>query len=283
MHRFWTSVIEPVFEAVEPRVVVEIGADRGTNTANVLRYCVRAGAVAHVIDPLPKFDLDEWRDEYGEAVVFHETLSLAALPAIPQPDVVLVDGDHNWYTVFHELATIQSVAGAAVRFPVVLLHDVDWPYGRRDLYYDPDTIPASHRNPFEPLGLRPGQADLVERGGFNAGVANAVQEHTSRNGVRTAVEDFIADSPLEFHFTSLPGFHGLGVLVTRARLDGNRRLANVIAGFETKEFLVRHCHELERARVAELVAARDRRRPLKKRIRQLEQQLAEEMPTLTRT
>ena len=31
--------------------------------------------------------------------VLHEALSLNALPRIERPDVVLIDGDHNWYTV----------------------------------------------------------------------------------------------------------------------------------------------------------------------------------------
>jgi hypothetical protein len=279
VHRFWHSVIEPVLEAVEPRVVVEIGADRGANTANILRYCKRRNAVAHVIDPLPRFDVEEWRAEYGDALVCHQALSLEALPAIPGADAVLIDGDHNWYTVFHELSVLESAAGDVERFPVVLLHDVDWPYGRRDLYYDPETIPAEHRNPFAALGMLPGQAELVEEGGFNAGVANAVHERTPRNGVRTAVEDFVAASALDLRFSTIPGFHGLGLLVTEALLLRNCRLTEVVAGFGTAEFLARQCQELERARVVEMIAARDRRRPLKRRIRQLERQLATERPS----
>jgi Methyltransferase domain len=275
VHRFWNSVIEPVLEAVEPRVIVEIGADRGKNTTNILRYCVRRGAVAHVIDPLPKFSLEEWQQEYGEAVVFHRKLSLEALPAVPRMDVVLIDGDHNWYTVFHELTVIQSIAGVAERFPVVLLHDVDWPYGRRDLYYDPETIPSRYRHPFQRLGIRPGKSELLKEGGLNAGLANAVRENTRRNGVHTALEDFVADSPLEFHVATIPGLHGLGILVTKALMDRNLRFADVISSFDTKEFLVRQCHEIERSRINEMIRSREKRRPLKRQIRHLEAQLAE--------
>ena len=32
--------------------------------------------------------------------------------------------------------------------PLLVLHDVGWPYGRRDLYYDPDDIPASTASPW---------------------------------------------------------------------------------------------------------------------------------------
>jgi Methyltransferase domain len=275
VHRFWNSIIEPVFEAVEPRVIVEIGADRGANTANILRYCKLRGAVAHVIDPLPKFSLEDWQEEYGEGVVFHPTLSLQALPAIPRMDIVLIDGDHNWYTVFHELKVIQSIAGDAERFPVVLLHDVDWPYGRRDLYYDPETIPSRYRHPFQRLGIRPGKSQLLKEGGLNAGLANAGRENTRRNGVRTALEDFVADSSLEFHVSTVPGFHGLGILATKRLIERNPRLADVISSFDTKEFLVRQCHEIERSRIREMIKSREKRRPLKRQIRHLEAQLAE--------
>jgi hypothetical protein len=269
-------------DAVEPRVIVEIGADRGANTANILRYCVRRRAIAHVIDPLPKFDLEVWKHEYGEAVVFHRALSLQALPAIPGMDVVLIDGDHNWYTVFHELKIIESVAGDAERFPIVMLHDVDWPYGRRDLYYDPETIPSRYRHPFRRLGVRPEESELVEGRGFNAGVANAIDENTAKNGVRTALEDFVAESPPEFQVSTIPGLHGLGILATTAVMHRNQRLADVISSFDTKEFLVRQCYEIERSRIGEMITAREKRRPLKRRIRELETQLAEKSELVSR-
>ncbi|MEZ5167505.1 MAG: hypothetical protein R2695_13815 [Acidimicrobiales bacterium] len=34
--------------------------------------------------------------------MFHRALSLDALRHTPAFDVALIDGDHNWYTVYHE-------------------------------------------------------------------------------------------------------------------------------------------------------------------------------------
>jgi hypothetical protein len=67
-------------------------------------------------------------------------------------DCILIDGDHNWYTVYHELKMIEqkhllSPGGA------ILLHDVIWPYARRDMYYQPEKIPAEFRHPHAKRGI----------------------------------------------------------------------------------------------------------------------------------
>ncbi len=45
---------------------------------------------------------------------------------------------------------------AGTPLPVLILHDVGWPYGRRDLYYTPETIPEEFRQPYEQAGMLPG-------------------------------------------------------------------------------------------------------------------------------
>ena len=72
--------------------------------------------------------------------------SLEALPRIPLPDAVIIDGDHNYYTVSEELRLIGERAPGA-ELPLLLFHDVCWPHGRRDDYFAPELIPAEHRQP----------------------------------------------------------------------------------------------------------------------------------------
>ena len=61
MQRFWETVIEPVFEAVQPKTIVEIGSDQGGNTENLLEFCRKTGSTLHVIDPAPGYDVSEWQ------------------------------------------------------------------------------------------------------------------------------------------------------------------------------------------------------------------------------
>src|SRR3990172_3274569 len=156
MHRFWPSIIQPLLVRLRPKVVVEIGCGEGLNTKNLLEFCAASGSVLHAIDPSPGFDVGTWQEEHGDRLVFHRGNSLKALPEVGPMDAVLIDGDHNWYTVFHELKLIERLSREHHHgFPLVMLHDIGWPYGRRDMYYDPETIPEEYRQPYLRKGMRP--------------------------------------------------------------------------------------------------------------------------------
>jgi hypothetical protein len=90
------------------------------------------------------------------------------LDGIHDVDAVFLDVDHNWYTVYHELKLLENTAlkGGSPP-PMIALHDVDWPDTRRDMYYDPDSIPDAHRQPHRRLGVAPGETELIA-GGMNS-------------------------------------------------------------------------------------------------------------------
>ena len=136
MFPFWKDVIAPIIEASGATRIVEIGALRGENTELMLRR-LGPDVEFHVIDPLPEFDPNEHQHRFPGQYVFHQDLSVNVLGDLEPMDVALIDGDHNWYTVFTELTMLADVARkAATPLPVLILHDVGWPYGRRDLYYE---------------------------------------------------------------------------------------------------------------------------------------------------
>lgn len=212
MYRFWETLVRPLLDARQPRTVLEIGSFEGENTALLLTYCQDHGATLHAIDPLPRFDADAWVADGGGHFVFHRAKSLDVLGEIEPADVALIDGDHNWYTVYHELKQIAEAADAAGRpFPIALFHDIGWPYARRDLYYDPTDIPPEFRQPYQRKGIWPGRSPL-HRFGINEILDNATHEGGSRNGVLTAVEDFIAERAEPMRLILIDGFHGLGIL-----------------------------------------------------------------------
>lgn len=216
MHLFWESVVKPLLSITQPSSIVEIGSDCGANTLNLLGYVQECGGVLHVIDPVPKYSVEEWQHRYGEFLVFHKDRSLDALPKIERMDVVLIDGDHNWYTVYNELKMIEENAvRRGTLFPLVILHDVGWPYGRRDLYYDPESIPAEFRKVYERKGIRPGQVTLQDEGGLNSHLWNAIDEDDRRNGVLTAVEDFMEERRGAYELMQVPVNFGLGVLYSK--------------------------------------------------------------------
>jgi hypothetical protein len=262
LNRFWPQVIRPLLEAARPEIVVEVGAGAGAHTRRLAKFCRGRGIRLHAIDPAPRFEPAELGDE-AEGFVFHRARSVEVLADLEPVDVALIDGDHNWYTVNRELRLLQGGArSAGCATPLVVCHDVGWPYGRRDSYYDPDAIPAEHRQPWERAGIVPGKSALVADGGLNAKFANADHEGGPRNGVLTAIEDFVDGAGEPFELTVLPELHGLAILAPRSRLDADPALERAIAHWGTAEGRAELAPLVERKRQRLLIANQELTRRL---------------------
>ncbi|MFP5256339.1 MAG: CmcI family methyltransferase [Acidimicrobiia bacterium] len=235
MFPLWEPVIAPFIDTVAPRRVVEIGALRGETTKRMLER-LGADCELHVIDPLPQFDPAEHERAFPGRYIFHLGISHDVLPTLPPADVALVDGDHNWFTVHRELHMLAATAReAGVGLPLLILHDVAWPYGRRDLYYSPERIPAEHRQPHRQAGMRPGRSELLPNGGMNLELDNAEHEGGPRNGVMTALDDFMAEHDRPLRCLVLPVYYGLAVVAEEERLAANPALAALFDHWEGPE------------------------------------------------
>jgi GT2 family glycosyltransferase len=249
MLAFWEPLLEPLMEALAPRRIVEIGADKGTTTRALLTYAESHDGAVHVIDPKPSFDVAELQRQHPGTLVFHRALSLEVLPELEAVDLAFVDGDHNHYTVLNELRLLERAAlEAELPPPVVALHDVGWPYGRRDLYYDPDNIPEGERRAFERRGLRPDSDELVDDG-LNPHLANAKRPAPQHSGVLGAVEDFIAASERRWRLFEVPGLHGLGVLADAELLEAREAVRKLLESTRRAGFLRRQLEAVERERL----------------------------------
>ena len=202
-----TELFIPCLDAVKARSVVEVGAYAGALTALLLEWAQGAGARVVAIDPLPQPELLDLAERSPDLELVRET-SLEALGHVDLPDVVIVDGDHNYWTVSEELRAIAGRAGESL--PLLLFHDVAWPHGRRDAYYQPELIPDEHRQPIkEGGGLFPG--DPGTQPGALPYRWPASREGGPRNGVLTAVEDFVAARE-GLRLAVVPAFFGFGAV-----------------------------------------------------------------------
>lgn len=244
MNRFWQRYICPIFETVQPRQIMEIGAEYGWNTRQILAFCRANGARADIIDPAPLPSLREELAKFGpEEYRFLALKSLAAIPQLEAPDIALIDGDHNWATVFSELNLLQARAEQCDTLPpIVLCHDAAWPYARRDMYYSPDDLDGWQRHPYSYKGMLPDQSELTELG-VNGWLANATHEGGPRNGVLTAIEDFIASSSTAWSLRKLPFFNGLAIAVPAPRMTP--ALQSLIDGFFSGDAMLESTKALE--------------------------------------
>jgi len=248
MHWFLKLIVIPLLDALDPRTIVEVGVEVGAVSRPLLEWAREHDALLHCIDPDPNLSVEELTAEYGQRLCFHRQKSLDVLGALEAVDVALIDGDHNWYTVINELRALERGAGEQERpAPLILLHDVGWPYGRRDLYYDPDAIPEADRQPHARMGIVLGQSELGV--GLNEHLENARLEGTPANGVLTAVEDFVAESPGDWRSFSTPGLSGLAILATSALLAERPAVAAVLERIDTPALLREQCEQIERARL----------------------------------
>jgi archaellum component FlaC len=212
MKSFLKPIIEPLLLSLAPSDIVQIGCADGQNTVELLKACEKNDASLHAIDKSPAFDVGELQKRYKSRLQFHRTLALNVLAQIEHIDLVLLDGDSNWYAVFHLLKEIdRRMNEKGHPFPCVLVHNVGWPYGRRDAYLDPEDIPEAFRNPYKKQGLEPG-GGLTERGGLHSDRFNAIEQNGQKNGVLTAVEDFIKEREEALEFVSVQISSGLGIL-----------------------------------------------------------------------
>jgi hypothetical protein len=201
-----TEIMLPCLDAAGARSIVEVGAYAGDLTALLVEWGGAVGARIWAIDPAPQERLVVLAEERSDLELVRAT-SLEALATIPLPDAAIIDGDHNYYTVSEELRTLAERAGDGP-LPLLLFHDVGWPHGRRDAYYAPDRIPPGHRQPIvEGGGLFPGVTGV--RAGGLPYKWPAAREGGPRNGVLTAVEDFMAARG-GLRLAVVPAFFGFG-------------------------------------------------------------------------
>ncbi len=239
------EIMTPTLDAAGVTSLLEIGSFRGELTEELLKWADRSGASVATVEPLPPDDLLDLKARRPELELIEDT-GVGALEGLDSlPDAIVIDGDHNYYTLSGELEKIAEMAGERP-LPFLLFHDMCWPHERRDTYYAPDRIPEDER---QPLGhnctIAPGNPGLSD-GGLPYEWA-ADHEGGPENGVLTAIEDFIEGRP-DLQLATVPVFFGFGLLwQTDAPWAG--RVAELIAPYDDNEVLKR----VEGNRVAHLV------------------------------
>jgi hypothetical protein len=210
------SVILPVLERADCRQIIEIGSEAGGMTRLLIEHAKQHQGQLTSIDPRPD-DSAAALLSSGPYGVLDRDISLRAIPRTAPADAYLVDGDHNYYTVTHELLLIERMMAWAKKPLLVFLHDVGWPWGNRDLYYHPDGIPKSWLHPHSwDKGVTLDQPSVIEGGFRGCGAwAPALVEGGPRNGVLKAVEDFHGLRAGAIEFALIPAVFGLGVLYAK--------------------------------------------------------------------
>lgn len=223
------ELFEIVYAARPVGAVVEVGVESGRTSS---LYADLGASAVYCVEPRPS---DELRAAFAAdpRLTLVEDASPGALATVPPAGLYVLDGDHNYAVVRAELAWIMANAPDAV----VVLHDVLWPSGRRDMYYQPSPLPPEDRHPDTTDGPSvwtdgTGPAGFVGAGDFTW------SEHAGgeRNGVLTAVEDAVAEAADDWRFEIVPAVFGFGVLA-RTASDGTGELFDALRPFTSSRLL----------------------------------------------
>lgn len=211
MKNFVKSFVLPLLGGKRWRSVCEIGASLGEGTS--LLASVPQVSVT-VIDPCYDCNLTE-KFASQPLVTVKKGKSLEILPQLNTVfDCIIIDGDHNWYTVYEELKAI-SRGGLLRSGGIIFFHDVEWPWGRRDMYYHPEGIPPQFVHRWDLNGIARGKSETSPELTMLAYLKKASHEGGPHNGVLTAIEDFAMESRGLFRFFVVHLGVGLGVMQYR--------------------------------------------------------------------
>ncbi|MDQ6785076.1 MAG: class I SAM-dependent methyltransferase [Actinomycetota bacterium] len=211
LHEF-REIIFSCFDAAGVTTVVEIGAEGGGFTGELVDWTRERGGHLTSVDPAPGQAVHDFIADAGETAELVVDLSIAALGVLGPADAYLLDGDHNYATMASELELIEARTTGTDRFPLIILQDVSWPSGVRDQYYDPSTIPPDALHPYTYGGVVPWETGAGS-GGFRGGQNFAFARHEGgpHNGVGTALKDFLAERPL-YRVLYIPAVFGLAIV-----------------------------------------------------------------------
>lgn len=157
--------------------VLEVGIDRGVSMIPLVVFLARTReAFAYV-------GLDIMVQEQVTVMISHldlkqtqqaycvEQNSLEALPKMVQQDmkfdVILLDGDHNYYTVAEEMKHIEALTHPG---SMVICDDYDGRWAEKDLFY-------------------------ADRPGYEKVKIATPKQETEKHGVKPAVDEWLASHP----------------------------------------------------------------------------------------
>lgn len=231
------EIIGKILDEIQPKIIVEIGCEYAGSTFQFLEYCKKNNAFLYIVDPSPFVDVQSILKDYSEYYKFVEEKSLDALKKITKADLYIVDGDHNYWTVINELNLIFED-----NFPLVIIHDVGFPWSRRDLYYNPADIPKEYLHPYSYDHGIDIKDKLVLRGGFHGAGHFAFSNETNkeRMGVLTAIEDFLKYQP-NLLYQGIPLIFGLGFIANTVKFEKIEKFL--------KPYQIELMYEIERNRM----------------------------------
>ena len=250
MHAPWNSVLQSLIKAVERTRVLCLGSETESHQDKLAEAICSLGIQFTLVGSKASFDREALKRKHGPLFQLIQNNNPSSLENYFPADLVFIRGASNWFTVFNHLKLVESLCDkGGYTFPVVGVFNTGWPYGRRDSYAEHSEVPAQFKQPHKTGGLIPGSNGVHLSAGFDLNSEHAIEEGGSKNGVLTAIDEFISSTSQELRLTTLEGLHGISLVYSQEVLSRNSNLNNLIKDFSPSTILAEHLSEVEKQRV----------------------------------
>lgn len=185
--------IIPILNRFNVKKVLLIGLSNETILNKLLTYYIKNDEMLYTIDnEINAEDLINNKNNYQENIKHFKGQSLNILPYLKNFDAILINNDPNWYTVYNELNLIKK---NNLKFPLVFICNNKYPHKRRDSYINPNNIPDEYKHEcYNKLPIKYEEDNKIKHAMIEDGFCHAIYEETPKNGVLTAIEDFLNEN-----------------------------------------------------------------------------------------
>ena len=217
MKTIWTGIIKPIIEALNPRIIIELGIYNDKNTRNIIEYCFNNNSKLISIDPFPDSFTVELEYKYGKYFTLIRDSSLNVLQTIQNIDVILINVDKNWDLISQILMIIQE--NAKDHFPLIIFNHLKGPNTKID--------PNNNAYDIQPKFTGKNE-DKIALNNDNLTNKYIISNSNGKNGFSHAVKDFLNNSDFELNFFNIYGFNELAIIYDQKSYSENAEFSTTI-------------------------------------------------------
>jgi GT2 family glycosyltransferase len=187
MNSVWKNIESPIINLINAQTLMVIGLESKSNTLDILDFCKKNDIHVSLVDAIPNFDVDEFKDEFKGIIEIYKETGISKLSTSINSEVILLNTAQEWYEVYNELKLIQKNC-VDNKFPLVFLQDVCLP----------------------DINLLSKDSELPNFNKLNHNKSNNSLKPV--NSIFKALDDFIGESDEEMLYITLPISTGLVIL-----------------------------------------------------------------------
>lgn len=229
---FNLSIIQTFLTRFKAEKILAIGLSNELILDEIISYCNKSTTI-YAIDPKINIsNLIGEEDELNKYFKYYADDSLNVLPTLNNLDAIFINGDPNWYTVYNELNIIKE---NHINFPIVFICNNKYPHKRRDSYINPDKIPKEYKNECcNELPILYKEDDDTKETRVNDGYCHAIYQDTPKNGVLTAIEDFLDENP-SLELLEINPIEGISLIYHSSEIN-NLRIKKILEDENKQEY-----------------------------------------------